>query len=227
MVLTNSATEAIKHYVFSLLIIYGFTLETAQAQQTSNWRLEKDKHGIQVYSRNLSDTKLKELKVVFELSGQLSDLLAVLSDADHLPDWVYGTRKSYVIRRVSPSEFYYHTEMNLPWPASNRDVSIRFHAQQDPQTKVLTIRSESVGNQVPLQDGIVRVPYSLAHWTVKPLSNEQMHVEYIFRVDPGGKLPAWLVNLVASTGPMQTFQKLRELIKNPKYQNKKYPFLES
>jgi hypothetical protein len=65
---------------------------------------------------------------------------------------------------------------------------------------------------MPPKKGFVRVPYSLATWEVIPLTKDKIKVDYVFRVNPGGAIPAWLVNIAATTGPYNTFVKLREIM---------------
>jgi hypothetical protein len=36
---------------------------------------------------------------------------------------------------------------------------------------------------------------------------------YTFETDPGGNVPAWLVNSFADKGPFESFKKLGELLK--------------
>ena len=38
-------------------------------------------------------------------------------------------------------------------------------------------------------------------------------IVYIFEVEPGGSLPAWVVNMFADKGPYETFKKLSDMLK--------------
>ena len=44
-------------------------------------------------------------------------------------------------------------------------------------------------------------------------------MEYYMKVNPGGLLPAWLVNLAVTKGPMDTMESLFELVESGYYEN--------
>ena len=60
---------------------------------------------------------------------------------------------------------------------------------------------------------------------VAPLNKNQQQIIYTVRFDPGGSLPAWLVNMFVTKGPLQTFQKLKEHVNSPQYRNASVDFI--
>jgi hypothetical protein len=42
-----------------------------------------------------------------------------------------------------------------------------------------------------------------------------VNVEYTLFADPGGSVPAWLINLFITKGPMESFKKLKEHLAQP------------
>ena len=72
---------------------------------------------------------------------------------------------------------------------------------------------------------IVRIQESYSKWVITPLQNGQVKIEYELRVDPGGKVPVWLINMFATKGPFETFKKLREQVKKPFYSHISLPFI--
>ncbi|HEX9956785.1 MAG TPA: START domain-containing protein [Fibrella sp.] len=198
---------------------------SAEAQLRDNWHLEKDKNGIQVYSRHLADTRLKEIKVHCEMAGYPAQLVAFFTDVDQYSQVLYKNKKARLLRRVSETELYYYAESEMPWPAANRDVVIRLRFAYDPKVRALQITTTAEPDLVPLQEGIVRVPVWQASWLVQSLSESSMVVDYTFQVDPGGKLPAWLINATAAIGPYQSFVNMREKIQLPRYQGRSFRFM--
>jgi hypothetical protein len=87
----------------------------------------------------------------------------------------------------------------------NRDFAVRLTIDQDPVTRVLTIKAVSVPDFIPKKENIVRVPYSLGLWTVRPLENDWVHVDYSVEVDLGGHLPQWIVAPLAPKASFETF----------------------
>ena len=185
----------------------------------SAWKLHSDKDGIQIYTKTVSNSAFKALKTVCTVETSLSRLAAVLLDVKNTKDWVYATKVCSLLKQASPAELYYYSEVSLPWPASNRDFIIRIAVSQDPATKALTVIAENKPAYIPGKKNIVRIQQSEAHWLITPQANGMVKVEYTMQVDPGGLLPAWLVNMFVSKGPYQTFVKLREQVKKPIYNN--------
>ena len=176
------------------------------------WVLTKDQDGIKIYTRKLNTGKFKEVKVNFELAATENQLIGVLQNINHHKDWSYGTKRTYLISRKGKDTLIYYSEISLPWPLSNRDLVIELSFKKDTLNKMLHIRAKSIPGVVAVKSGLVRVPYSLASWDVTPMPNKVLKIEYILSADPGGALPAWLVNLSANVGPYNSFTKLRSII---------------
>ena len=81
---------------------------------------------------------------------------------------------------------------------------------------VLTMQAKSIAGQVAVNERYIRVPYSLASWKVTALGEKKVLVDYTFSVNPGGSVPAWLVNATLTMGPFTSFVKLRQFLNSPK-----------
>lgn len=208
---------------FASLVFLLFFASGAMAQ--SAWKLHSERDGIAVYTKNVPNSPFKALKAVCVIETTLTRLTAVLLDVKNTKDWVYATKVCSLLKQTSPSELYYYSEVGLPWPASNRDFIIRIAVVQDAKTKALTLIAENKPDYVPAKKGVVRIRESEAHWLITPLGNGTVKVEYTMAVDPGGLLPAWLVNLFVSKGPYQTFVQLRKQVKKPIYDNVHFSFI--
>src|SRR5262245_44959404 len=97
----------------------------------NKWKLSKDKDGIKVYQAENPKSKFKSIKVECVLPGTFDKLIAVLTDIEHLKDWVYNTKTSYLIKKISPYDLYYYTETMIPWPMSNRDAVVHLKIARD------------------------------------------------------------------------------------------------
>lgn len=199
----------------SLLLI--MSLSTASGQNV--WKLNTEKEGIKIYTSIVPDSKVKAIKVECELNTTTAQLVALLMDVKATPDWVYHTKSCVLLKQVSPSELYYYSEINLPWPATNRDFVVHLTATENPDTKVVTVAGPAVPGFVPVKKGIVRVDNSSGEWIITPTGPEQVKVEYTIHTDPGGSLPSWLVNMFATEGPLQIFRSLKIQLQKPAYKN--------
>ncbi|OIN56213.1 hypothetical protein BLX24_25785 [Arsenicibacter rosenii] len=193
--------------------------------QNTPWKLEKDKNGIQVFSRLPEGSRFKEMKVICEIDGTMSQLCAYVSDVEHYPEVVYKNKQAYLIKRINEREMLYYNETMLPWPVKNRDLVIHLTFIPDAAKKELRIHTENAAGYVAVQSDKVRVPYWRADWTVVKRGPDRLGIEYVFRVDPGGEIPAWVINMTAAVGPYTSFSGMEGFLKLPRYQNRQFSFL--
>jgi hypothetical protein len=193
-----------------LLLAASFVITPAFSQ---DWKLSKNKNGISVYLSSVKGSDYKIIKVECTFEGTYDKLVAILKDVSHHKDWVYNNKTAWVVKTVSPNEFYYYTETTLPWPSSNRDVVVHTTITRDSLNRFLRIRSVDHTGMVEEKSGKVRVANSDVNWVVTAPTATTIHIVYSMEADPGGSIPAWLVNSFADKGPYESFIKLQALLK--------------
>lgn len=210
-----------------LLIISLALLFSLISYGQENWTLKTNKDGIAIYTKTIENSAYKGIKVKCSLQATLSQFVAVIMDVNTATEWLYSTKSSTLLKEVSPAEVYYYSEVGLPWPLSNRDFVCHLTAKQDPRTRVVTIDGPVVPDYMPEKNGIVRVKHSSGKWIITPAENNMVNIEYTLEADPGGSIPAWLVNLFATKGPMESFRKLKVQINKPQYKKVQYAFIKN
>jgi len=198
--------------VFTGLLFLVFATGYCQ----NKWVLRKDEDSIQVYTSHTENSKFKSIKAVFTVHATLCQLAYMVLDVGNYNRWQYNTVKPSLIKKISDHEIIYYSEVLAPWPVSDRDMVVHLNMVQDPETKTLTIETYSIPNMVSEMKNIVRVPMSKAKWTVVPVGRARLQVEYSIQIDPGGSVPAWMVNMVCAEAPHESFMKLREKIPHNK-----------
>jgi len=196
-------------FIMTLMMIINVISVSAQ----EDWNLQKSKDGIQVFSAEVPDSKIRAIKVVATYNASPEEIADVVMDINTASEWVSHLKSSYLIKRVSQNELYYYAEVNLPWPASNRDFVAHLTRTENMQSRTITIDGPAVAGLVPEKKGIVRINNSVGKWIITPLDNNQVRVEYALHVDPAGSLPSWLVNMFSGETPMQIFENLRQELK--------------
>ena len=200
---------------------------SVMAHAQTDWELKKDQDGIKVYTGSVPNSNIKAVRVACILDATLSQLAALLLDIKAHEQWVFNTKTSYLVKQVSNSHLCYYSEVNMPWPLTNRDVVVDMNITQQPATKVMYVCVNSTENFVPVNNDKVRVPLSKVYWTVTPVGNNKVSVEYVGQADPGGSLPAWLVNSFSTKGPFETFKKLKGLLVSANYKNAQLDFIKN
>lgn len=204
-----------------LLVLGLLTLISIQTYAQHEWKLNTNRDGIKVFTSLPENSPFKAVKTVGNVEASMSQLAMVLMDVSNTEEWVYGAKNPKLLKQFSPTDLIYYAEAALPWPMTNRDFIIRITMTQDPTTKVVTMLTENLPKYVPEKKGIVRIYHSTGIWKLTPLEKGIIRVEYTLQVDPAGSIPAWLVNLFASTGPYQSLKGLRKEVKLAKYQKAK------
>jgi len=208
---------------FSLVLVMPALLFS---QDNDGWTLKRDKGGIRVYMKEVPGSDLKKLKFQAEIEASLNAVAAILTSVESFDDWVYASLKSETINKISDTEVNYYTEIDFPWPMSNRDLVLHSVLWQDPKTLAIHSQTSAVDGLKPEIDGIVRMTKTDLHWIFTPIGNGKLRIDYYLDADPGGRIPAWMVNLAADQGPLQTMLKFKEEITKEKYQNAKLAFVQ-
>jgi hypothetical protein len=205
------------------VLTIGFLLVSISLKGQS-WKLKDEEEGIKVYTRKVEDSDIKAIKVECTIEATLSQLTAVLLDFPASSEWIYATKFCRVQKSISPSELIYHSEIDVPWPASNRDFVVRLKFEQDSITKKLTVDGENLPYYLKEQEDVVRIMHTESNWTVTP-RNKYLDIVFTLHVHPGGSIPAWLINLFVIRGPLETFRNLRSQVKKPEYKEASFLFL--
>jgi hypothetical protein len=195
----------------TIFFIFSFVASIAFGQ--ANWKLTKDKDGIQVYQRNAKNSNFKNIKVECTLEGNFDKLITIINNVSHYSDWVYNNKSTLLLKRVSGYEFFYYTETLLPWPLDNRDAVMHTRITKDSLNRFLRITSVAVPDFIAEKEDKIRITHSNINWYVTKASTKNLHIVYTFETDPGGNVPSWLVNSFADKGPFESFKKLAELLK--------------
>jgi hypothetical protein len=196
-----------------LVCIILFICSILAGHSQYKWKLSKDKDGIKVFLADNPKSKFKSIKVECTLQGTFDKLIGVLTNVDHLKDWVYNTKTSYLIKKITPYDLYYYTETSIPWPMSNRDAVVHLRVTKDSLQRFVKISAISEPLFIPEREDKVRIPRSNVNWYVTMPTRNSMTIIYTFEADPGGNLPAWVANSFADKGPYESFKKLSELLK--------------
>ena len=173
------------------------------------FRSKKEKDGIIVYSRHSELSKFNDIRVSVDLPGTIEQMSAVLMDVEKYPAWVYATKSSELVKKVNDNEVIYYAEVETPWPAANRDFYADVKATLHPENHCLIVESAGIKDYKPEKKDLVRVPMSKGHWVVTTTSANHIHLEYILQLDPGGSIPACILNTFAAKAPLETFANLK------------------
>ena len=178
-----------------------------------------------VYSCIPEGESLKQIKVYTTVKASFSTLLSVLMDVPNYPNWIYNCSESKMIKKKNQKEMTYYSISVAPWPIHDRDLVLKNKVYQEKDTKILYSISTPRLNLVPKKEGMVRIEEMYGKWKFTPLKSGYILIEYNLKIDVGGSVPDWVINLFIDNGPYQTMIKYKECLDLKKYKDAKIDFI--
>lgn len=183
------------------VFLYSFVI-------SQEWTLAKEKNGIIVYSREVSDSQFDETKVSIVLNTIKEKFIAFIWDIENYPNW----QEDYIISKVLASKGKYdktiYFEFKAPWPIQNRDVVLNMkQVERDDATYAYTQVESSI---LAPNDGIVRMSKYNGFWKIEDHENG-IQVTLQMATNPEGKIPTFLIDFYKATGPYNTFMNLKSI----------------
>ncbi len=195
------------------------------ADRAAAWTVVKERNGIQVKTRKIADSPIAQSLATVTVESKLSPLVALILDTDNQYKWIDSVDQSKTLKRVSATQSYNYTLSKAPWPVSDRDAVVLTEASQDPVTYVVQIRSHATPDYLPEKKGLVRVKIVDSLWTLTPLPGGEVEISYLLHSDPGGDIPAWLINSMITDQPLRTLKNLRKIIGTAPYKDGRVSFI--
>ncbi len=209
---------------YTFFILHFFSYYFSQ-EKKDDWYLKKSEKGIEVYTRKPENSDFKEIKSVVYIKTSLNSIVSLISDWESYPKWVYRCDKSITLKKINEAEFMHYQTIMVPWPAEDRDFVVNVTLAQNEETKIVTIKSICNSNYIPPVKSHIRITELNASWTLVPLKDGVIEVTYQLLVNPGGSVPAWLVNIAAVDGPYETMINFKSSVMKKKYQDAKVSFI--
>ncbi len=205
-----------KYLVFIFNIV---SLNTFLVAQDTNWVLVKNCNEIQVYTQKVPDLQVKKVKVETVVVATLAQLITIFKDAENHSNWVFLSESAKIVEETDDNNWKYYNYTDTPWPVSNRDYYTSVVLVQNEIDYSITITSVALPDYEPEIDGCVRISYIESVWVFNPIGNGSVHISFELEVDPGGNIPAWLINFAVSKGPHNTMIGLIKELNTEKYQD--------
>ncbi len=190
-----------------------------------DWSLALDSHDIRVWTRAIPDYPIREIRAETTVKSSLNGLLALLMDTDNAARWIYRTDRIDLLKRDDVSgSFLIHVMTDFPWPLTDRDAVVEGKITQEESSGIISVTSRALSSSsYPPSADFVRMPDMEGSWTFQPLGDGRVKVVMSMRADPGGNIPAAVINLIIHETPYRTLRGLRKVIGEPRYQNARLP----
>lgn len=211
----------LKKALLAVLICCSFLELHAQDE----WKLAKDSHGVKVYTKPSENSDYNQVKGIIILDAPLESFVAIVRDLENFKDWGYRIRNVEILERLGDTVQVYYSVAKAPFPYKNRDGVYANVFSWDAKEKSLEVSIEMRNDYMEIDSDLVRINGG-GLWKVNVLPNNKLEVILQMQMDPGGGIPAWLSNLFIEDSPYHTLKNLRDKIKDKKYQNQSYSFIQ-
>ena len=170
----------------------------AAADSADGWEEVNDSDGIKIWVRDVPGARVREVKAETVIPVEPKRISAVLDDLEH-----YGEFMPYVVETTNvqplPNGHIEYQRVDPPF-VDMRDYTLRMIITVDPTTGVIERAwTEANDKGPPPRDGVVRVAINRGKWTFKPAPGGKTLLNYYLYTDPGGSIPAWIVNKANTT----------------------------
>lgn len=192
-----------------------FGVSEAFSQQEESWEKVFNEQNLVVWTRARPDSKYKEARGEVVINAPAEKIFGVIVSAETCVHWVYSCVESYVISRPIPQDGIVYMRTNALWPISDRDSVFYAKTFYNPEKREFKTEMEHKNDVLAPIDGVVRITAMRGSWTVKQINSNQSQVVFWSHVEPGGLLPAALVNLALSKLHSHSLGALRKFIESP------------
>ena len=214
--------------VFTCLVMERFWVMSGSSQ----WKLEIDRDGTQVYSMKVPGDSIVKFRGVTQYGYTYSHMLSAFIDAESFTKdcgkLAAGCVEYRFLKPWDPQHMtntqYWRTELGGPF--QNREVVVNGKIFQDKDTKVILLENSAAPSLIPPNDCCVRISQLHNTWKYTPLANGKVEVEYIQNFAGGGFIPDFLLAFGAEPVFQLMHVDIPKLLDNEKYRRAKLDFIE-
>ena len=157
------------------------------------WTTAAARDGVRLAFRDDPQLDVREVRATTELPFPAFRVFALVCDFTHYGSLASGVQETKMLSGTAPADYeiYMHYAPRF-LVVSARDVVVHVQSQSTPDG-FSRCQWTDLKEREPERKGIVRMPLLRGSWTIEPLDTTRSRVVYQVAVNPGGRLPGWLV----------------------------------
>ena len=207
---TTRSLEACRRRVLPGLLALCL-VASATASTAADWNLDRNRDGIEVFTRPVENSGIKEFKGIAYFDATVDQIVAVLRDSDRFKTWFPNCPESKLLFREGDVSVQYSV-MDAPWPVSDRDNVLRSVTYRNAESGSVKIVVQADPDFYPEQDERVRVQQAQGSWLIEPVDEVRTRVTFQMHLEPGGGIPDWLSNARVVETPFEALGNLRQTV---------------
>ncbi len=196
------------------LLVVTASINNPLVAEEEKWHLIYEADGINIHRRVMEESRFLEFKAEGNLRGEISEYVSVILDVDKHPNWAPRCLETRNIKKVNDRELIIYAVFAGVWPIADRDYTARVSIASEQNIPAVRIDIERVDlpDTLPVATDRVHIPYLKSCWIFEQISQDLTRVELHAHADPGGWIPAWLVNWGYRKIPYQFLKNLESQV---------------
>jgi len=163
--------------MFKIFLILVLSINSNSFAQTK-WKLKKKSHGIQIYTRAISNHNFEEYKAITTLNTSLQTVLKALLEA---PKYHKNCNPgvSYYVKSIKNNQHVFYAQKALPWPIKDRDI-VTLLTVEKLSDKKIKLHLEGLPQEVPEKKETIRIKTVMGHWLLEEKENKTKVTQQLF-----------------------------------------------
>ena len=213
------------------LVAVVMVLASTTLAGAAEWTTVHRTDDLTIQTREHPDSSVKELRAEGRIDATPGSVWAVLADFERYPDFMPYVKVTQVLAREPGGVTIAYQRLSFGGlrllGISDRDYAIRIvddvttTREGRPLLRRVWTISEALA---PAPDpSVTRLTVNRGSWQLSPAGEDATLAVYCLFTDPGGSLPAWIVNRANQSAIPDVFQAVRTTAKDPRYVGRPSP----
>lgn len=177
----------------------------------SSWNLSFEDDNIKGYTRQVDHSKYLEYKLEMTCEGTIQNTLELITNIKNYKTLYPYLSKAEILANKLPAEFDVLVVIDTPFPARDR-IGVYSNVINHVSQEEIHISIKQKSELIP-DTKYVNIVECYGSWLIKTIDDKHVSITHQFFADPGGSIPAWIINAFALKQPKKTFRILRKLLK--------------
>lgn len=181
------------------------------------WQKLKPKNGIEVYINDKAGSEIKQFKAGANFNINIHQFIPIIQSMyESCQPWMKQCLERKAIHQFSINHKIYYTYFSLPFPFENRDMILEYKLTENKKENSVYISLSGRPDFIPHRKEVTRVQVINGFWKIIQISDNQIYALYQMHMEPGGSIPAWMMNNFIEEKAFEMFEILKTITESKK-----------
>jgi len=199
-----------KHNQSKFTLMFFIAIMLSWQVKSQDWNFVKEKDSVKIYTRVETGRSLKSYRGITIINAPVEKIFAVMEDINNTDWWDKDLNHIRVLHYEKDKKVQYYLVYDLPFPVKDRDLCVDVTITIDKSTGSSRFDAVALNGVIPEGSDLVRIKDYRQTWIISPIGKERTHVILEGFIDPAGKIPSWISNMMITETPVKAISGLRE-----------------